>query len=220
MATGLAIGFVAGGVCVGLLFSYPKGFTATRTYCTKCGVHQEHSRGHEVLGSVRSSSSESIMLTRLLALAPNDHEHTYVEPPAHVFPSTEVPAQKTPEHLQNTLLTRQLRKLEDIQESPQAVALLTEAMANDRDKTSALILKLLDPKRYYPGDVISILGRQGTWEERWAAIDAFDKAYKCTDTPQQVQCTLETQGKEEPVFELRADGTGRITVPSLRNWKP
>jgi hypothetical protein len=220
VAAGFAIGLVAGAVGVALLYSYPKGITAVRSYCTKCGMYKEHSHQHAVLGGERRESTTSSMLTKLLALAPNDHEHVYTEPPAHVFPSTEAPEQGTQAFLTSNLLAHRLRQLDNIDQTPQYVMLLAEAMKADREKARAFMYKLLDPKRHYPADVITILDRDASWEDRWALVDAFDTAYQCTETPQQVTCTLQTNGKPTQVFELRADGMGRFSGPSYRSWKP
>jgi hypothetical protein len=217
------VGAALGATAVALLYSYPKGETSLRSYCTRCGTVAAKSHEHSLLGARRETSTKSSVLTRVLALPPSDHEHVWVEPWAHVFPtynSKSEPERGTPQALKNVLLGARLRDLDVLSDTPHAIAVLDAAMKNDATRGRAFISRLLDFDRHYPMSAVSLLDRDEEWPARWAAADAFDRAYRCDTAPGSVKCTLTTQGKPKVVFQYDADGRGQVNIPSLRDWAP
>jgi hypothetical protein len=219
-AIGLVAGIAAGGTIVALLHNYPKSITVVQSYCVECGFFTEQAKQHVVLGAERSSRMWRGMFATLVSTGPPNHEHHWVEPWAHVFPSDQGPPLGTEAALHDALLRAQLRELEVFDHTPQYVVVLNEAIQQDKAKASAFIARILDLKNHYPAAVVDLLSRDGSWEERWAAVDAFVAAHRCIESPQAVQCTLLTNGKPQVVFEMTAQGAGRRSMPSLRSWKP
>ena len=217
---GLVVGLAAGGTTVALLHNYPKSVTVVQSYCVECGVFTQHAKEHVVLGAVQSSRTWRGMLATLVSTGPANHEHHWVEPWAHVFPSDQGPPLGTDAALQDALLRAQLRELETFDHTPQYIVVLSDALQQDKQKAAAFMARILDLKNHYPAAVVELLRRDGSWEERWAAVDAFAKAHRCIESPQAVQCTLLTDGKQQVVFEMTAHGAGRRSMPSLRSWKP
>jgi hypothetical protein len=216
-------GAAAGGTLVALLHNYPKGETALRSYCTRCAMYASRAHEHSVLGARRAASTKSSALTRVLALPPDDHEHVWVEPWAHVFPTFNSPSEPklgTPEALKNALLTSRLRDLDTLAETPHAVALLDGAMKNDPSRARAFIGRLLDFDRHYPTSAVSLLDRAEEWPARWAAVDAFDRAYRCTSDGRTLECTLTTRGQPKRVMLFDAEGRGQASFPGFRDWAP
>lgn len=217
------VGAALGATAVALLHSYPKGATSLRSYCTRCGTLVAKSHEHSVLGARREGSTNGSVLTRLLALPPNDHEHVWVEPWAHVFPtynSKSAPELGTPPALKDTLLEAKLRDLDVLAETPHAIATLDAAIENDPARGRAFIGRLLAFDRHYPASAVSLLDRREEWPARWAAADAFDRAYRCSSDARSVKCTLTTRGQQKLVFQYGADGRGQVNFPSLRDWAP
>lgn len=152
-----ALGVVVGGTAVALGHSYPKGTTALRSYCTRCGMMTFRVYEHAWLGARRESSTEATILTRVLALPPKDHEHAWVEPWAHVFPtyaSESAPEPGTPEAWRNSVLQTRLRELDVLAESLHAIAVLDAAMQQDAERTREFVVRLLDFERHYPIGVV------------------------------------------------------------------
>jgi hypothetical protein len=221
--TAALVGAIAGAVAVALLYSYPKGETARRSYCVRCGTYTSRSFEHSVFGARGEGSTTSSMLTRVLSLPPGDHDHIWVEPWAHVFPTYNSPTSPelgTTQALAEGLLERRLRDLDVLDDHPHSIAVLDAAMKNDRIKARTFVERLLDPKRYYPTSSVMLLDRPDEWPERWAIVDAFDRAYRCSADNRFVKCTLTTRGKPKPVFEHNANGRGQASFPSFRDWVP
>ena len=213
-------GTIFGGVVATLLHNYPKDITAERSYCTECGMFSERMREHVVLGGQRMQRTYKGMFASLAFTGPPNHEHHWVEPYAHVFPSTHGPPPGTEAALHDALLQSRLQELDNFERAPHYVVLLHEAIKADKKKAEAFMALFLDPRRHYPAAVFELLNRDESWDERWAAIDAFVAAHRCIESPQAVRCTLVNNGKPQVVFEMNAQGAGRRSLPSLRSWKP
>jgi hypothetical protein len=165
MWLGTIAGFGAGFVVAALLHNYPKDQVTRHRYCQVCGEYEETYSEGVILGA-RSGHKQLFNgpVGRLLKEAVGDHEHRYSEW-ATIFPTFGVP-QEHPEIGEEVL---QMRAMDD---DPHAIAALEQAMRNDKDRTVKLIQRILDPAAGVSTTVVMPLEQAGTWEEKWAKVDA------------------------------------------------
>lgn len=160
---GAVAGFVAGGVTVALLHSYPKDVVTRHRYCQVCAAHEQTYHEGVLLGA-RSESSQDTTgpLSNLLNRHVGEHEHRYTEW-ATVFPTFGVP----PEHPE---VSQKAIDLEHSQDNPYVMSGLVEAIAADKPRTLRIIHHILEPSG--PNfDVLAPLERSGTIEERLAKVE-------------------------------------------------
>ena len=186
----LAIGVVAGA----FLNRWPAWGTTRHSYCSICGVHNEESERTPVLGRHRQSSTRVGILSHLLGPAlmatGGEHGHVWITP-AYVAPTNPPPKLGSREAFTQVVSEAEVRDLELLEDSPHAVALLDEAMVNDRTRTVRFVQKLLDPGAFLPIEAIGLLDRpQQSWEERWRVVDAFLDAYHCDVTEVSASCRM------------------------------
>lgn len=181
----LALGVVVGA----LLNRWPSWATNRHAYCTMCAAHHEGVERTPVLGRHRSETTRNGILARLLQPTVGEHGHVW-SVAAYVAPTNPPPKLNSHDAFQQTVLEAEVRDLESLEESPHAIAILDEAMRNDRARTVRFIQRLLDPTAFVPVDAIGLLDRAGTWEERWAIVDAFFDAYHCDATDVSASCRL------------------------------
>jgi hypothetical protein len=158
-------GFAAGFVVAALLHNYPKDQVTRHRYCQLCAEYEETYREGVILGAHTGNKSRfGGPLRRLLAQSVGEHEHRYTEW-ATIFPTFGVPA----EHPE---IADRIRGIRELDESPQAISALEQAMRQDEARTTRLIQRLIDPAEGLSLDVISPLTRNElSWDERWAQVE-------------------------------------------------
>jgi hypothetical protein len=162
---GTLSGFAAGFVGAMLLHSYPKDVVTRHRYCLVCAEYEETYRESVILGARTDSKSRfGGPLQRLLAPAVGEHEHRYTEW-ATIFPTFGVP-EEHPE------IAEKIRAIRELDESPQAISALEQAMRQDPQRTIRLIQRLIDPAEGLSITVIMPLqNHQLGWDERWARVE-------------------------------------------------
>jgi len=158
-------GFAAGFVVATLLHNYPKDEVTRHRYCQLCAEYEETYREGVILGArTENKSLFGGPLRRLLAPSVGEHEHRYTEW-ATIFPTFGVPD----EHPE---VAERIRGIRELEESPQAISALEQAMRQDEERTTRLIQRLLDPAERLSMAVISPLERDElSWDERWAEVE-------------------------------------------------
>lgn len=180
------LGMVAGA----FLNRWPAWATTRHAYCTMCGVHSEETERTPVLGRHRQQSTRAGILAKLLGPAIGDHGHAW-SAPAYVAPTNPPPKLGSREAFTQVVAEAEVRELELLEDSPHAIALLDEAMRNDRNRATRFVQKLLDPQAYFPIEAIGLLDRPSqSWEERWQVVDAFINAYHCDVTEVSASCRM------------------------------
>lgn len=159
-------GFAAGFVVAALLHNYPKDQVTRHRYCLVCAEYEETYREGVVLGAREENKSRfGGPLHRLLAPAVGEHEHRYTEW-ATIFPTFGVPEQ-------HPAIAERIRAIRELDDSPQAISALEQAMRNDQARTIRLIQRLIDPAEALSLTVLMPLqNHQLGWDERWARVDA------------------------------------------------
>lgn len=184
-AVALAVGVVAGAFAN----RWPAWGTTRQTYCTLCAMHREEIERTPLLGRHRAESTRAGVLHELLAPGVGAHAHVY-GPPAFVAPTSPTPKLDARAAFAQAVAEAELHDLEALEATPHAIALLDEAMRNDRARTVKFVQMLLDPTAFVPVEAIGLLDRKGSWEERWAVVDAFFGAYRCDVTELSASCRL------------------------------
>jgi hypothetical protein len=180
------LGMVAGA----FLNRWPAWGTTRHAYCTMCGVHNEESERTPVLGRHRQQSMRAGILAKLIAPVVGDHGHAW-SIAAYVAPTNPPPKLGSREAFTQVVAEAEVRELELLEDSPHAIALLDEAMRNDKPRAVKFIQKLLDPQAYLPVEAIGLLDRPSqSWEERWQVVDAFLNAYHCDVTEVSASCRM------------------------------
>lgn len=158
-------GFAAGFVVATLLHNYPKDQVTRHRYCLVCAEYEETYREGVVLGARTEDKSRfGGALHRLLAPAVGEHEHRYTAW-ATIFPTFGVPT----EHPE---VAEKIRAIQELDDSPQAISALEQAMRQDPARTTRLIQRLIDPAEGLSITVIMPLQQhQLGWDERWAQVD-------------------------------------------------
>ncbi len=182
---------VFGGVVAGALLNrWPAWSTTRHAYCTLCGAHHEESERTPVLGRHRAESTRAGILAKLLGPAIGEHGHAW-STAAYVAPTNPPPKLGSREAFTQVVTEAKVRELELLEDSPHAIAILDEAMRNDRPRAVRFIQKLLDAQAYFPLEAIGLLDRPSqTWEERWHIVDAFVGAYHCDVTEVSASCRM------------------------------
>jgi hypothetical protein len=186
LVVAVAVGIAAGSI----LNRWPNWSTARHAYCTICGAHNEETERNPLLGRYKFANQRSGILAKLLVPAVGDHAHAWTAS-AYVAPTNPPPKLGSRDAFQQVVLEAEVRELEQLEDSPHAIALLDEAMRNDRTRAIRFIQKLLDPQAYFPIDAIGLLDRPSqSWEERWHVVDAFLDAYHCDVTEVSASCRM------------------------------
>ena len=207
------------------------GRVATRdTHCIVCALHVVetertsllHVHGmpvdswfHEVKRDERRA-----VIYKLLSPAVGAHEHQWMSPAAWVPPTNPMRALDAPYDLLQAIALAEVSDLEQLEQSPHLLAVLDEAMRDDRERTVRFISRILDPRAHVGMEVIGLLDRDGvTWEERWAIADAFFETYRCSANDTEVTCRMRVGATDLIVLARTATAvhSGNIDWP---RWLP
>jgi hypothetical protein len=181
----LAVGIVAGA----FLNRWPTWSVTRHAYCTLCALHREDSERTPILGRHRTETEHGGILHELLAGPVGNHQHVW-STAAYVPPTYPTPKLGSRDAFIQAVSEAEVHELEALEENPHMIAILDEAMRNDRARTLRFLQKVLDPQAFVPKDAITLLDRKGSWEERWAIVDAFFAAYHCDVTDISASCRL------------------------------
>lgn len=181
----LCIGLVAGA----FFNRWPAWGVTRHAYCTMCGAHNESSERTPLLGRHTQQAIRTGIVAKLLTPMVGEHGHVWTTA-AYVAPTNPPPKLGSREAFTQTVTEAEIRDLEVLEDSPHAIAVLDEAMRNDRARTLRFMSKLLDPQAYLPIEAIGLLDRKESWEERWQVVDAFLDAYHCDVTEVSASCRM------------------------------
>jgi len=180
---------VGGGI--GAAFHFLPSFVTTRhSYCTVCALHHEESEQISIFGRKVTTNDRGAVLHRLLAKEVGPHEHVFIAPAAFVRPTMPSRRSSARSEFGQAVSEAEVADLEALEESPHLLALLDEAMRQDRDRTIMLVHRVLDPKAFVGIDAIALLDRPTSWENRFAVVDAFFELYRCTPNEVSVSCHM------------------------------
>ncbi|MGZ3420469.1 MAG: hypothetical protein ACXWUG_14920 [Polyangiales bacterium] len=185
----VALAVVFGVVAGAFLNRWPTWSTTRHSFCTLCALHREDAERTPILGRHRTQGERGGILHELLASPVGNHQHVW-STPAYVFPTYPTPKLLPRDAFTQAVAEAEVHDLEALESNPHAIAILDEAMRNDRGRTLRFLQKVLDPQAYVPIEAIGLLDRKGTWEERWAVVDAFFGAYHCDVTDTSASCRL------------------------------
>lgn len=215
LAVALSIGVVAGA----FLNRWPAWGTTRASYCSMCGMHSEDIERTPVLGRHRSSSTRVGILARLLGPAVGDHGHVWTTA-AFIAPTNPPPKLGSREAFTQVVSEAEVRDLELLEDSPHAIALLDEAMRNDRPRALRFVQKLLDPQAYFPIEAIGLLDRPAqSWDERWRVVDAFLDAYHCDVTEVSASCRMRA-GSTDLLVVVRTTSSVHSGGIDWTHWVP
>jgi hypothetical protein len=208
----------------------PGRITTRDTYCTVCALHVVetertsllHVHGmpldrwfHEVKREERRA-----VLFKLLAPATGTHEHQWMTPAAFVPPTNPMRSLEAPYDFLQAVALAEVSDLEQLEQSPHLLAVLDEAMRDDRERAVRFIHRILDPRAYLGMEAIGLLDRDGTpWDERWAIADAFLETYRCSANDTEVTCRMRSGATDLLVLARTATAVhvGAIDWP---RWLP
>ncbi len=162
---GALIGALIGFLVTALLFNYPKDVVTRHRFCQACAEYEETYDEGTILGAEHDSRQRfGGPVHELLASAVGEHDHRWT-PWATIHPTFGVP----PEHPE---VAERARAIREIEGSPRLISVLDQAMRNDRERTVALVQRLIDPGRDASMAVLTELDRDEPWPQRWTAVDA------------------------------------------------
>ncbi|MEO7097112.1 MAG: hypothetical protein ABI175_27880 [Polyangiales bacterium] len=218
-------------VSLGLVAHLLGGRVTTRdTYCTVCALHATetertsllHVHGmpldgwfHEVKRDERRA-----VLHKLLAPAVGAHEHRWMTPAAFVPPTSPMHALEAPDDFLQAVALAEVSDLEQLEQSPHLLAVLDEAMRDDRERAVRFIQRILDPRAYLGMEAIGLLDRDAaSWDERWSIADAFLETYRCSANDTEVTCRMHAGATDLIVLARTATAVHGGTVDWPR-WLP
>lgn len=215
----LSVALSIGLVCGAFLNRWPAWSVSRHAYCTICGAHNEETEKTPLLGRHRQQSTRSGILAKMLVGALGDHGHAW-STPAYVAPTNPPPKLGSREAFTQVVAESEVRELELLEDSPHAIAVLDEAMRNDRTRTVRFIQRLLDPQAYLPIEAIGLLDRPSqTWEERWHVVDAFLDAYHCDVTEVSASCRMRA-GSTDLLVLVRTTTSVHTGGVDWTHWVP
>jgi hypothetical protein len=213
----IVLAVVSGVVAGAFLNRWPTWTTTRHAFCTLCALHREETERTPVLGRHRTQAERGGILHELLAGAVGNHQHVW-STLAYVPPTYPTPKLSSRDAFTQAVAEAKVHDLEALESNPHTIAILDEAMRNDRGRTLRFLQKVLDPQAYVPTEAIALLDRKGTWEERWAVVDAFFAAYHCDVTDISASCRLRAGSTDLLVLvrTVTSDVSGGI---DWRSWQ-
>lgn len=195
----------AAGVVLGLFLAFvvhvlPVRVATRHVYCTLCALHSIeteeaslfHFRGMPFESAFLKTTTvqRGGVLHQLISPAVGEHRHAWIDP-APLVPPTNLTNKLEPAgDFQQAVAQAEVDDLERLEESPHLVALLDQAMHDDRARTLQLVQKTLDPSAHVGIDAIALLDRPTTWPNRWAVVESFFELYRCTANDVSVSCRM------------------------------
>lgn len=211
---------VAVGVAAGAMANrWPAWGTTRHAFCTTCGMHSEESERTPLLGRYRTSSTRAGILAKLMQPAVGDHAHVWTTA-AYVAPTNPPPKLGSREAFTRVVTEAEVRELELLEESPHTIALLDQALRDDRPRTIRFVQKLLDPAAYFPIEALGLLDRPAqSWDERWRVVDAFLDAYHCDVTEVSASCRMRA-GSTDLLVLVRTTTSVHTGGVDWTHWVP
>lgn len=208
----------------------PGRIVTRETYCTLCALHVVetertsllHVHGMPLEGWFHDVKREErrAVLHKLLAPAVGAHEHRWMSPAAFVPPTNPVRALEAPYDFLQAVALAEVSDLEQLEQSPHLLAVLDEAMRDDRERAVRFVQRVLDPRAYLGMEAIGLLDRDGApWDQRWSVVDAFLEAYRCSANDDEVTCRMRAGATDLLVLARTATAIHNGTIDWPR-WAP
>jgi hypothetical protein len=218
-------------VCLLIAAQLLPGRIVTRdTYCTVCALHAQESERTSLLHvhgmpldrwfhHVEREERRAVLF-KLLSPAVGPHEHRWLSPAAFVPPTNPMRVLEAPDDFLQAIALAEVSELEQLEQSPHLLAVLDEAMRDDRERAVRFIHRILDPRAYLGMEAIGLLDREGVpWEERWSIADAFLETYRCSANDTEVTCRMRVGPTDLIVVARTATAVHAGTIDWPR-WLP
>jgi len=211
------IGLTAGVGGGWVMHHYPDIITTEGTYCRLSGARMIVTKTGTYMGSDETTQILPGPLGKMMFEFNGDHPYEWILPRTYLPPTRPEPELQHNQDLRNELLKHKLRDLEYLNHWPRGLSILYAAMENNSYRAVTFVQKILEEHNYLDVNVLLILDRPGSWQDRWADLDTFLNAYRCEMNTDSVRCTVTWKDQEQVLFLLEGAAVENTSI-DWQHW--